>query len=60
MSIQKTYDKLVEEVNDMASDIEKVEESSVRAAGKRVRKGCQAIKALAQELRIDVMDVIRK
>ena len=58
--IKSKYDQLLEAVVNMEADVVKVEESQTRAAGKRVRKGLQEVKVLAQELRLEIMDEIRK
>ena len=47
------YDKLQDIVNDTQSDMTKFVEGN-NSAGTRVRKAMQAIKGLAQELRVEV------
>ena len=47
------YDQLQDLVNDTQSDMTKFVEGN-NSAGTRVRKAMQAIKGLAQELRIEV------
>jgi len=49
------YDKLQDLVNDTQSDVTKFEEGN-SSAGTRVRKAMQAVKGLAQELRIEVQN----
>jgi len=49
------YDKLQDLVNDTQSDITKFEEGN-NSAGTRVRKAMQAVKGLAQELRVEVQN----
>jgi len=60
MTIQEQYDNLLKTVVDMGDDVKKVDENQTRAAGKRVRKGLQEVKAQAQQMRLDIMDEIRK
>jgi len=47
------YDKLQDLVNDTQTDMTKFTEGN-SSAGTRVRKSMQAIKSLAQELRIEI------
>ena len=49
------YDQLQDLVNDTQSDMPKFVEGN-NSAGTRVRKAMQAIKGLAQELRVAVQD----
>ena len=49
------YDKLQDTINDCQSDVTKFVEGN-NSAGTRVRKAMQAVKALAQEVRIEVQD----
>tara|TARA_R110002012_G_scaffold252620_1_gene431614 strand:- start:366 stop:560 length:195 start_codon:yes stop_codon:yes gene_type:complete len=49
------YDKLQDLVNDTQSDVTKFEEGN-NSAGTRVRKAMQAVKGLAQELRVEVQN----
>jgi len=49
------YDQLQDLVNDTQSDMTKFVEGNA-SAGTRVRKAMQAIKGLAQELRVAVQD----
>jgi hypothetical protein len=59
MGIQDKYNAIKGLVDEMGDDVEKVENSQTKAAGKRVRKGLQEVKKLSQELRLDIMDEIR-
>lgn len=49
------FDELQDSVNDCQTDITKFVEGN-NSAGTRVRKAMQAIKALAQEVRVEVQD----
>ncbi len=49
------FDELQDSVNDCQADVTKFVEGN-NSAGTRVRKAMQAIKALAQEVRIEVQD----
>tara|TARA_R110002012_G_scaffold787_4_gene3492 strand:- start:4206 stop:4400 length:195 start_codon:yes stop_codon:yes gene_type:complete len=49
------FDELQDAVNDCQSDITKFVEGN-NSAGTRVRKAMQKVKALAQEVRIEVQD----
>ena len=49
------YDQLQDLVNDTQSDMTKFVEGNA-SAGTRVRKAMQAIKGLAQELRVEVQN----
>ena len=58
MSINKLnslFDELQDTVNDCQTDVIKFIDGN-NSAGTRVRKAMQAIKALAQEVRIEVQD----
>jgi hypothetical protein len=48
------YQTLLSAVLEMEKDFEKFYDKGNAAAGTRVRKGLQALKAKAQELRLDV------
>jgi len=48
------YHTLLSAVLEMEKDFEKFYDKGNAAAGTRVRKGLQALKAKAQELRLDV------
>ena len=49
------FDELQDSVNDCQADVTKFVEGN-NSAGTRVRKAMQAIKALAQEVRVEVQD----
>ena len=49
------FDDLQDAVNDCQSDVNKFVEGN-NSAGTRVRKAMQAVKALAQEVRVEVQD----
>ena len=49
------FDELQDSVNDCQTDVTKFVEGN-NSAGTRVRKAMQAIKALAQEVRVEVQD----
>ena len=49
------FDDLQDAINDCQSDITKFVEGN-NSAGTRVRKAMQAVKSLAQEVRIEVQD----
>ena len=49
------YDNLQNIINDSQSDVTKFVEGN-KSAGTRVRKAMQTIKALAQEVRVEVQD----
>ena len=49
------FDDLQDAINDCQSDVTKFVEGN-NSAGTRVRKAMQAVKALAQEVRIEVQD----
>jgi|TARA_R100001591_G_scaffold115351_1_gene130791 hypothetical protein len=49
------FDELQDSVNDCQTDVTKFVEGN-NSAGTRVRKAMQAVKALAQEVRIEVQD----
>ena len=48
------YEQLKTLVDDLADDFDKFYGKSNNAAGTRIRKGMQAVKALAQDIRTDV------
>ncbi|MAQ93687.1 histone H1 [Rubrivirga sp. SAORIC476] len=50
------FSKLQEHVASLEEDFSKFYEKGNKAAGTRVRKGMQELKALAQEIRVDVQD----
>jgi len=49
------FDELQDSVNDCQSDVTKFVEGN-NSAGTRVRKAMQAVKSLAQEVRVEVQD----
>lgn len=52
----KKYEKMMEMLAEGANDANKFFNKNNAAAGVRVRKMMQDVKALAQEIRIDVQD----
>ena len=50
--MQELLDQLQEELNNVQEDATKFTEKGNKAAGTRVRKSMQAIKALAQDVRV--------
>ena len=50
------YEQLKNLVAELEGDFSKFYEKSNKAAGTRVRKGCQDIKNLCQEIRVNVTD----
>tara|TARA_R100000482_G_scaffold86754_1_gene34970 strand:- start:192 stop:386 length:195 start_codon:yes stop_codon:yes gene_type:complete len=53
--LNSLFDELQDTVNDCQTDVTKFIDGN-NSAGTRVRKAMQAIKALAQEVRIEVQD----
>ena len=53
--LNNTFDELQDAINDCQSDVTKFIEGN-NSAGTRVRKAMQAVKSLAQEIRIEVQD----
>ena len=53
--LDQTFDDLQDAVNDCQTDVIKFIEGN-NAAGTRVRKAMQKIKALAQDIRLEVQD----
>ena len=53
--LNSLFDDLQDAVNDCQSDVTKFVEGN-NSAGTRVRKAMQAVKALAQEVRVEVQD----
>jgi len=49
------FDELQDSVNDCQTDVTKFVEGN-NSAGTRVRKAMQAVKSLAQEVRVEVQD----
>jgi len=53
--LDELFDTLQNEINDSQSDVTKFVEGN-NSAGTRVRKAMQVVKALAQEVRIEIQD----
>ena len=53
--LDSLYDKLQNVINDTQNDVSKFVEGNT-SAGTRVRKAMQAVKSLAQEVRVEVQD----
>ena len=53
--LNSTFDELQDAINDCQSDLTKFVEGN-NSAGTRVRKAMQAVKSLAQEVRVEVQD----
>mgnify|MGYP005833675881 CR=1 FL=1 len=53
--LNTTFDELQDAINDCQTDVTKFVEGN-NSAGTRVRKAMQAVKSLAQEVRIEVQD----
>ena len=53
--LNSTFDQLQDAINDCQADVTKFVEGN-NSAGTRVRKAMQAVKSLAQEVRIEVQD----
>ena len=53
--VNQTFDELQDAINDCQSDVTKFVEGN-NSAGTRVRKAMQAVKSLAQEVRVEVQD----
>ena len=54
-AINQTFDDLQDAINDCQTDVTKFVEGN-NSAGTRVRKAMQAVKALAQEVRVEVQE----
>ena len=54
-ALNNTFDDLQNAINDCQSDVTKFVEGN-NSAGTRVRKAMQAVKKLAQDIRIEVQD----
>ena len=54
-ALSTTFDELQNAINDCQTDITKFVEGN-NSAGTRVRKAMQAVKSLAQNVRIEVQD----
>ena len=53
--LDSLFDSLQNEINDCQTDVSKFVEGN-NSAGTRVRKAMQAVKTLAQEVRVEVQD----
>ncbi len=53
--LDSLYDELQDRINDCQSDVTKFVEGN-NSAGTRVRKAMQVVKALAQEVRVEVQN----
>ena len=53
--INSTFDNLQDAINDCQSDVTKFIEGN-NSAGTRVRKAMQAVKSLAQDIRLEVQE----
>jgi len=53
--LNSTFDQLQDVINDCQTDVTKFVEGN-NSAGTRVRKAMQAVKQLAQDVRIEVQD----
>ena len=53
--LNNLFDELQDSVNDCQADVSKFIEGN-NSAGTRVRKAMQAVKALAQDIRVEVQD----
>ena len=53
--LNQTFDELQDAINDCQTDVIKFIDGN-NSAGTRVRKAMQAVKSLAQEVRIEVQD----
>ena len=54
-ALNRTFDDLQDAINDCQSDVTKFVEGN-NSAGTRVRKAMQAVKQLAQDIRVEVQD----
>ena len=54
-ALNSTFDQLQDAINDCQTDVTKFVEGN-NSAGTRVRKAMQAVKSLAQEVRVEVQD----
>ena len=52
----ENYEKLKEMVESIAEDVTKFDEKGNNAAGTRVRVAMQAIKKIAQDIRVDISE----
>ena len=53
--LDSLFDKLQDVINDCQTDVSKFVDGN-NSAGTRVRKAMQAVKSLAQEIRLEVQD----
>ena len=53
--LNSTFDQLQDAINDCQADVTKFVEGN-NSAGTRVRKAMQAVKQLAQDVRVEVQD----
>ena len=53
--LHSLFDDLQDTINDCQTDVNKIVEGN-NSAGTRVRKAMQAVKTLAQEVRVEVQD----
>ena len=53
--LDSLYDELQDAINDCQSDVTKFVEGN-NSAGTRVRKAMQAVKSLAQDVRLEIQD----
>ena len=53
--LNTTFDELQDTINDCQTDVTKFVDGN-NSAGTRVRKAMQAVKSLAQEVRVEVQD----
>ena len=54
-ALNTTFDELQNAINDCQADVTKFVEGN-NSAGTRVRKAMQAVKSLAQDIRVEVQD----
>jgi len=54
-TLNKTFDELQNAINDCQTDVTKFVEGN-NSAGTRIRKAMQAVKSLAQDVRIEVQE----
>ena len=54
-ALNSTFDELQDAINDCQTDVTKFVEGN-NSAGTRVRKAMQAVKSLAQDVRVEVQD----
>ena len=54
-ALNTTFNELQDTINDCQSDVNKFVEGN-NSAGTRVRKAMQAVKSLAQDIRVEVQD----